>query len=148
MKEYICIIMGMIGGFLTLFLGGWDSCLISLTIFVVIDYVTGIILAGIFHKSVKTESGTLSSIVGWKGICKKAMTFVIVVVANQLDIILKTDYIRYTTIIGFLANELISIVENVGLMGVPLPKVILRAFDILNGKEIDQSEVEECAKKN
>ena len=69
---------------------------------------------------------------GWKGLCRKGMILLIVLVAYRLDLILGVNYIRDTVIIGFIANETISITENAGLMGVPLPKAIQRAIDILN----------------
>lgn len=89
---------------------------------------------GVFHNSKKTESGTLESRTGWKGLCRKCMTLLFVLVAYRLDLAIGVDYIRDAVIIGFIANELISIVENAGLMGIPLPAVIANAIDILTQK--------------
>ena len=117
-----------------LFFGGWDQALVTLIIFMAIDYISGLIVAGVFHNSKKTESGTLESRTGWKGLCRKCMTLLFVLVAYRLDLAIGVDYIRNAVIIGFMANELISIVENAGLMGIPLPAVIANAIDILTQK--------------
>ena len=134
MKTSICTILGMIGSLIAGAFGGWDGAFITLLIFMGIDYVSGLAVALIFKNSPKTQSGGGSSRVGWKGLCRKGMTLLIVLVAYRLDLVLSTSYIRDTVIIGFIANETLSITENAGLMGVPLPKVIVKAIDILNDK--------------
>ena len=96
-----------------------------------IDYFSGLVIAGVFHKSNKTESGALESKAGWKGLCRKCMTLLFVLIAYRLDLAIGVDYIRNAVIIGFMANELISIVENAGLMGLPLPDAINKAIDVL-----------------
>ena len=93
-----------------------------------------LIVAGVFHNSNKTETGTLESKAGWKGLCRKCMTLLFVLIAYRLDLALGVAYIRDAVIIGFMANELISIVENAGLMGLPLPAVITKAIDVLTKK--------------
>lgn len=135
MKPTICTALGMIGSLIAGAFGGWDGAFITLLIFMCIDYVSGLAVALVFRKSPKTKSGGGSSSVGWKGLCRKGMTLLIVLVAYRLDLVLNTSYIRDTVIIGFIVNETISITENAGLMGVPLPKVIVKAIDILNNKE-------------
>ena len=102
--------------------------------FMAIDYISGLIVAGVFHNSKKTSTGTLESRTGWKGLCRKCMTPLFVLVAYRLDLAIGVDYIRDAVIIGFIANELISIVENAGLMGIPSPAVIANAIDILTQK--------------
>lgn len=134
MKSGICTAAGIVGSAIAALFGGWDEALITLVIFMVIDYVSGLIVAGVFHTSKKTESGTLESHAGWKGLCRKGVTLLFVLVAHRLDMAIGVDYIRNAVIIGFMANELISIVENAGLMGIPLPKVIQNAIDILTEK--------------
>jgi toxin secretion/phage lysis holin len=99
-----------------------------------IDYVSGIIVAGVFHKSKKTESGGLQSLVGFKGLAKKVMVLLIVAVAYRLDLTVGSSYIKDAAVIGFSANEVISIVENAGLMGIPMPEAITKAIDILSEK--------------
>ena len=139
MKQTICSIFGVIGSAIATLFGGWDAGLATLLIFMALDYVTGLIVAGVFHNSTKTDTGTLESKAGWKGLCRKCMTLIFVLVAYRIDLILGLDYIRNAVIIAFITNELISLVENAGLMGVPLPAVITKAIDILQKKS--ESEV-------
>lgn len=134
MKEGLCTGIGVVGGFIASLFGGWDAALITLLMFMVIDYISGLIVAGVFHNSNKTETGTLESKAGWKGLCRKCMTLLFVLIAYRLDLALGVAYIRDAVIIGFMTNELISIVENAGLMGLPLPAVITKAIDVLTKK--------------
>lgn len=134
MKEKICTGIGVVGSFVASLFGGWDAGLMTLVIFMAIDYSSGLLVAGVFHNSNKTSTGTLESIAGWKGLCRKGMTLLFVLIAYRLDLALGVNYIRDAVIIGFMANELISIVENAGLMGLPLPAVIAKAIDVLTSK--------------
>lgn len=145
MKQLICATIGMAGSFIASLFGGWDTGLATLIIFMAVDYLSGLAVAGVFKKSSKTETGALESKTCWKGLCRKCMTLVFVLIAYRLDLVIGTNYIRDTVIIAFIANELISIVENAGLMGLPLPQVIVRAIDILQkkaGNEKEEREVE------
>ena len=135
MKHGICAALGMLGSLIAGAFGGWDGAFITLLIFMAVDYISGLAVALVFKNSPKTKSGGGSSSVGWKGLCRKGMVLLIVLVAYRLDLVLGTEYIRDTVMSGFIANETISITENAGLMGVPLPRVIQRAIDILNDKE-------------
>ena len=130
-KEGICTGIGVIGSIIASSFGGWDTGLVTLLIFMGIDYFSGLVVAGVFHKSNKTESGALESKAGLKGLCRKCMTLLFVLIAYRLDLAIGVDYIRNAVIIGFMANELISIVENAGLMGLPLPDAINKAIDVL-----------------
>ena len=85
-KEMLCTGIGAVGGAVASFLGGWDQALMMLIIFMAIDYISGLIVAGVFHNSKKTESGTLESRTGWKGLCRKCMTLLFVLVAYRLDL--------------------------------------------------------------
>lgn len=134
MKETLCTILGAVGSFVASIFGGWDSGLITLIVFMAIDYISGLIVAGVFHNSSKTDNGALESGAGWKGLCRKCMTLLFVIIAYRVDMVIGTSYIRDALIIGFIVNELISLVENAGLMGVPLPAVITKAIDILQKK--------------
>ena len=141
MKNGLCTVIGTVGGFIASLFGGWDTALATLLIFMAVDYVTGLIVAGVFHKSQKTESGALESRAGWKGLCRKCMTLLFVLVAYRLDLVIGTNYIRDAVIIAFIANETISLVENAGLMGIPLPAVIIKAIDVLQKKtEVNENE--------
>ena len=139
-KTKLCAVIGLVGSFLASIVGGWDTGMKTLITFMVIDYVSGLIVAGVFHNSTKTETGTLESRAGFKGLCRKGMTLLYVIVACKLDMLIGTNYIRDVVVIGFVANETISITENLGLMGVPMPSVIKKAIDILTKKT---EEVEE-----
>lgn len=134
MKDYFCVAVGVIGGWIAKIFGGWDESLTALILFMCMDYITGIMVAGVFKKSNKSKHGTLNSNAGWKGLCKKCVTLLLVIVANELDIVAGTNYIRNAVIIGFIANEVISITENAGLMGVKLPAVITKAIEVLQEK--------------
>ena len=110
-----------LGGWLGYFLGGKDGMLIALIVFMVLDYMTGMIVAGVFHKSKKTENGALSSYVGLIGVAKKVVMLFIVVAGQYVDIVLGVDYFRDAVIIALVTNELISLVENAGLAGIEIP---------------------------
>lgn len=137
-QKGLSSLAGVFGATITYLFGGWDSGLITLAIFMCADYITGLIVAGVFHRSKKSESGALESTAGWKGLCRKGMELLFVLIAYRLDLVIGTNYIRDALIIGFICNELISITENAGLMGVPLPKVIKKAIDILTAKEEEE----------
>ncbi len=140
MKQGICSVLGLIGSAIATAFGGWDAGLTTLVIFMAVDYLSGLIVAGVFHTSNKTNTGTLESKAGWKGLCRKCMTLLFVLIAYRLDLVIGTSYIRDAVIIAFIANELISLVENAGLMGVPLPTVITKAIDILQKKTEKEGE--------
>lgn len=133
-KAIICTAFGVVGGMVAQLFGGWTEDMITLIIFMAVDFIMGLIVAGVFHKSNKSQSGALSSHAGWVGLCKKGVVLLFVLITHRLDMLLETDYIRTTAIIGFIANEVISIIENAGLMGVPLPEVIIKAIEILKHK--------------
>ncbi len=131
MKQTILTILGILGGTLASFFGGWDDAVITLIIFMAIDYISGLVVAGIFHKSKKTQSGALESRAGLKGLIRKGMMLLIVLIAYRVDITMHTTIAKDAAVIGFIANELISIVENCGLMGIPLPEKLTNAIDVL-----------------
>lgn len=139
MKSTLTIIFGAIGGGIAYLFGGWDSSLVTLLIFMLADYITGLIVAGVFHKSKKTDTGNLDSRVGWKGLCKKFVTFLFIIVANRLDIQMGTTFIKDAVCITFITNEALSLIENAGLMGIPIPKAIQEAIAVLH-KNDEQSQ--------
>lgn len=134
MKDFICTGAGLIGGAIAAAFGGWDAAVITLIIFLATDWIMGIIIAGVFKASPKTANGALCSKVGWKGLCKKCITLVFVIIAERVDLLLNSNFVRDAVIVGFCANELISIVENAGYMGIPIPKPILNAIEVLKEK--------------
>lgn len=134
MKAKILSLLGCAGSVIASLFGGWDAALVTLLIFMGIDYVTGLIVAGVFHTSEKTENGTLESRAGWKGLCRKGVTLLVVLVACRLDLMMGSNFIRDAVVIAFVANETISIIENAGLMGIPIPAVITKAIEVLKKK--------------
>ena len=131
MKNAICTSVGILGSFVASLFGGWTASLTTLMIFMGIDYLTGLIVAGVFHNSPKTDTGALESRAGFKGLIRKAMVLVFVLIGYRLDVAVGTSYIRDAVCIAFIANELISIIENAGLMGIPIPDVISEGVDML-----------------
>jgi len=128
---------GIAVGAIATALGGWDYALQTLIIFMAIDYITGFIVAAFFQKSKKSRSGALESAAGFKGLVRKGMILLIVLIAHRIDNLRGIDFVRYSVIIMFIANEAISIVENAELMGIPVHKLtaLKRAIGILNDKE-------------
>lgn len=100
-----------------------------------IDYVTGLTTAIVFHKSPKTKSGGAESKAGFKGLCRKCVILFFVGIANLLDKELGMSVIRDGVCFAFMANELLSITENAGLMGVPIPSFITNGIELLKQKE-------------
>ena len=135
MKATICTVTGLIGSGIAYLFGGWSASIITLLIFMVADYVTGLIVAGVFHKSKKSSTGNLDSRAGWKGLCKKFVTLLFVIIANRLDMQMGTTFIKDAVCVAFITNELLSLIENAGLMGIPIPKVITKAIAVLNGNK-------------
>ena len=132
MKEHLSTTVGLAAGIVSWLVGGLDTPILALVICMGADYVTGLIVAGVFHTSPKTSGGGLDSRVGWKGLARKFVTLLIVVVANLVDQMLKIGYIRDAVIAGFCANECISILENAGLMGIRIPKALKTALEKLS----------------
>ena len=140
MRKTFCAAAGTVGAVFSALLGGWDAAVVTLFIFMAVDYVSGLVVAGVFHASTKSVGGALESRAGFKGLCRKGMILLFVLIACRLDMLLGCRYIRDGVIIGFAANELISIVENAGLMGLPLPPAVTGAVDVLSGRGGDGHE--------
>ena len=134
-KNILSIFIGIVGATITTLFGGWSVGLTTLVIFMAVDYISGLLVAGVFKASPKSKNGALSSKVGYKGLCKKGMSLLIVLIAYRLDLLVGTNYIRDAVVIGFCVNELISIVENAGLMGIPLPPILIKTIDVLVNRE-------------
>lgn len=108
--------------------GGWSVLLQVLLVFVIIDYLTGMVASGL--------KGELNSKIGFKGIIKKVMIFVIVAVAHMVDKAIggEMSMLMDATIFFYIANELLSITENAGKIGIPIPEKLLNAVEVLKGK--------------
>lgn len=136
MREMFYTIMLSIGSAVSYFIGGVDTMFVVLCVFLLVDYVSGIIVASVFKKSTKTETGKLNSTVSFKGLCKKLFVVILVGVAHLLDVVLDTSFIRGGVVVAFISNETISIIENAGLMGIPIPAPLQKAIDILQDREV------------
>ena len=134
MKQMICTVLGLAGSMLAAAFGGWDTALIALVICLGVDYVSGSIVALVFHNSRKSETGAYNSTYGLKGLCKKGLMLLFVIVAVQVDRLMGSEYVRDAVCIGFCTNEVLSIVENLGLAGVPMPQAVVKALEQLQSK--------------
>lgn len=133
-KSVILTACGVIGGILSTLFGGLDAILYALLWAMAADYITGLLVAGVFHNSRKTKNGTLESRAGFKGLCRKGVILLVVLVGAQLDTAIGCTFIRDGVVLAYLANETISILENIGLMGVPVPAILQRAIAVLQKK--------------
>ena len=138
MKEFwntIQIIFTGVGGWLGYFLGGCDGLLYALVVFVVVDYITGVMCS--------INNKTLSSAVGFKGICRKVLIFLLVGIANVLDVqVIGTGSVLRTAVIFFyISNEGISLLENAGHLGPPIPEKIKVVLEQLHDRAEKETEV-------
>lgn len=118
-------------------LGGWDTSLKVLIIFMAIDYLTGILCALVWKKSPKSESGAFESKASLKGLIRKCAVLILVYIGALLDELTEQHIVRTAVIIFFIANDGFSIIENLGIMGVPMPEAIKNAFELLQMKKDD-----------
>lgn len=124
-----------LGGSLGPLLGGWDSLIHALVICSVIDYLSGGAVAIVFKNSPKTETGGAQSNAGFRGLVKKIYLYLMIMVIVQIDIVVNSNgFLRNAAILGFMTNEVLSIVENLGLMGMKMPPAVINAIDILKIK--------------
>lgn len=134
MKVLLCTAAGCTGSAIAAAFGGFDMGLKILILLMAVDYLTGLLVAGVFHASGKSESGGLESRAGWKGLCRKGVVLLIVLVAQCVDQLIGASVARDAVVIGYAINEVISITENAGLMGVPVPDKLKQAIEVLQGK--------------
>ncbi len=127
--SIIQLIVTALGGYIGWFLGGFDGFMYALIAFVVIDYITGLMVAVLERK--------LSSEVGFRGIFKKVLIFTLVGIGNIVDVYLikNGSAIRTAVIFFYLSNEGISILENTGKIGLPIPEKLKKALEQLNKEE-------------
>lgn len=133
-KTILDTAIGVVGALLYFCFGDLTVQLTTLIWVIVIDFITGLLVASVFKTSPKTKSGALSSSEMLKGFVKKLCILILVAVAYRLDIMLGTNYLKNATTIALISEELLSIIENVGLMGLPIPSFINSAIDVLNQK--------------
>ena len=134
-KQVISLVIGALTTGILKVIGEPTQDLRILLLLMVIDLVVGFTVSAVWHKSSKTKSGKVSSKVMFKGIVKKILTLVLVVVAYQIDILLGYNVIRHITIIAFIVQEIISIIENIAITGIKTPDIITKALDVLE-KEV------------
>ncbi len=134
MKESICTALGVVGAAISWAFGGWDAAMAALMVCISVDYISGSLVALVFHKSTKSETGAYNSAYGLKGLCKKGLMLLFVLVAVQIDKLLGSAYVRDAVCIGFCSNEILSIVENLGHAGVPMPQAVVKALEQLQKK--------------
>ena len=134
MKYWICTALGCVGGIISWAFGGWDAAMAALLVCMGVDYLSGSIVALVFHKSTKSETGSYNSLYGIKGLFKKGLMLLFVLVAVQIDKLLGTAYVRDAVCLGFCCNEILSITENLGLAGIPLPQAVTKALEQLHRK--------------
>ena len=134
MKESLCTTFGVIGAALAAAFGGWDAAMSTLMVCICVDYISGSLVALVFHNSNKSDTGAYNSAYGLKGLCKKGLMLMFVLVAVQVDRLMGSDYVRDAVCIGFSTNEILSIIENLGLAGVPMPQAVVKALEQLQKK--------------
>lgn len=128
MGTTIKVVLGAIGGFIAYWLGGLDTILICLIAMLIVDYVSGV-LAAVHNKNVNSE-------IGWKGIVKKVFTLLVVAVAFIIETATEGAFaIREIVIMFFIANEAISLIENAGKIGIPIPEKLIQILEQLKGKK-------------
>ena len=122
LKDAALALAAMAGSALSAALGGWDAALQTLLVCMALDYLSGVVVAGVFKRSDKSGDGALDSRAGFRGLCKKGA---------ELALVLVGDWARMAVILFFIGNEGLSILENLGLMGVPYPAFLREALDVL-----------------
>ena len=133
-KNYIIAAIISMQSFAATLWGRWDEAMALLVLCMAVDYVSGLVLAGVYKKSPKTLTGGLNSKICIVGLTKKVMILSFVAIAYHVDRMIMTAYIRNAVIIGFTFNEVLSITENAGLMGLSRPKAVMNMLDLLRQK--------------
>jgi len=134
-KDSVLVALSVAGSFMARVLGGWDTALQTLVILMAIDYITGILIAAVWQKSSKSKTGALESRAGFKGLVRKGLILLVVLIGVQLDAILGLQaFCRTAIVLFFCGNEGLSIVENLGIMGLPLPDFVKTKFEQLKEK--------------
>ena len=134
-KDSVLVALSIAGSFIARALGGWDTALQTLIILMAVDYITGILIAAVWQRSNKSKTGALESRAGFKGLIRKGLILLVVLIGVQLDAIIGLQaFCRTAIVLFFCGNEGLSIVENLGIMGLPLPDFIKSKFEQLRDK--------------
>lgn len=139
-KAVVCTVGGLAGAAVAAIWGGWTEAMTILCILMALDYIAGILVAAVWHRSPKTETGGLESLAGLKGLIRKVFILALVAVAHMIDRLIGTNYIRDAVAIAFSLNEIISILENAGLMGIPIPAALKKGLELLRRKAGEDEE--------
>lgn len=129
--------IGVVGALIYLAVGNITAELSTLLWLMLLDMITGFLVASVFKASRKTASGALSSKEMLKGFVRKIGMLILIAIAYRLDNMLNINYLKNATTIALIVEECLSLVENIGLMGIPIPKFISSAIDVLNSKVQD-----------
>ena len=143
MKKIIVAFGGVVGGVVSVLIGGITNDIITLLAFMLTDYIIGLITCLVFKKSNKTRTGAYSSVIGFKGILKKCTMLLLVIIANRLDVTMDLHIVRDTVVIALIVNELISILENVIIIGVPVPTILRKCMDVLSDNVLRETNKKE-----
>lgn len=130
-KHVLLAFLSMTGALVAEALGGWDGLLETLVWCMAVDYITGVLAAGVFRRSPKSRDGALDSRAGFRGLCKKGAELALVLLAAKLDGALGGGFSRTAVLLFLIANEGLSVLENLGLMGVPYPTFLREALEVL-----------------
>lgn len=141
-KNGVLAMLAVVGSAVSSAFGGWDGFLQILIAMMVCDYITGILVAGVWKRSGKTKNGALSSSVGFKGIVKKCMILMLVCLAVMMDNAMGVHVARTAVCLFFIGNEGLSLLENIGLMGVPYPAFLKNALEQLKQRGDEGKEEE------
>lgn len=143
-KDMILAALAAVGSAIAGALGGWDSALSTLLILMAIDYITGVLVAAVWHKSAKTPTGGVSSAAGFKGLLRKMVILLVVWLGAEMDKVLGIDYVRTAVCLFYIANEGLSVLENTAIMGVPYPAFVKNMLDALRKKTDEGKEEPEA----
>lgn len=130
-KDVLCMAIGTLA---TGLFGSWGPLYYALLVCQAIDLVAGLMVAGVFNKSNKSENGRIDSAAMFKGLCRKFAMWAVIAVAHQIDIVLGVNYITTASVYAFMANEAVSVIENAGQMGVVKSQVLINAIDVLKSR--------------
>ncbi|WP_455580758.1 phage holin family protein [Dysosmobacter sp.] len=143
MKNAVIGALAVVGSAITQAMGGWDVTLKVLVGFMAVDYMTGILVAAVWHKSSKSETGALESNACFKGLLKKMMILLIVWMAAMLDRATGSEFVRTAVCLFYIGNEGLSILENSVIMGVPWPNAIKNVLEVMRKQGDTAKEAQE-----
>lgn len=133
-KNWVLAALAALGALIANALGGWTADMKALVFMMGADYLTGILVAALWQRSDKSRTGALDSKAGFRGLCRKGVILLVVWLGVLLDEALGVSYIRTAVIFFFMGNEGLSLLENIGLMGVPFPDFLKKALEALRDK--------------